>query len=119
MTWRTGILSLLLFVAMNFATASGKTTGPRKVFQKAFTRLGLSDRLQESTLLEAWPHLIGPSLATHCRPGLVRRGKLMVYVDHPAWLHQITMAHKGNILSAVQKHFPHLKIQELVLKIGR
>jgi predicted nucleic acid-binding Zn ribbon protein len=91
----------------------------RKIYQKAFNRLGLADRLQESTLQEAWPNLLGPSLATHCRPGVVRRGKLTVYVDHPAWLHQITMVHKTNILQAVQKHFAHLKIQEIALKIGR
>lgn len=91
----------------------------RTIYQKAFQRLGLSDRLQESTLLEAWPNLIGPALATHCRPGVVRRGKLTIYVDHPAWLHQITIEHKPNILRAVQTHFAHLKVQELILRLGR
>src|SRR5258708_1119268 len=84
------------------------------VFQKAFSRLGFGERLQEATLNDSWPSLIGPSLAVHCRPGTVRRGILTIRVDHPAWLHQITVAHKADFLKAVQSYFPHLKVKELL-----
>jgi len=89
-----------------------------KVFEKAFSRLGLKNRLQETNLHDAWRELIGPSLASHCRPQGVRRGVLMVLVDHPAWLHQMTLAHKKNMLAAVQKRFPHLNVREINLRIG-
>jgi len=88
------------------------------VFQRASKRLGLADRLQESTLVESWPDLVGVILAAHCRPRSVRRGVLGVMVDHPAWLHQITLSHKNDILHAVQERFPHLKIKDLSLRIG-
>ncbi len=45
-------------------------------------------------------------------------GTLMVLVDHPAWLHQINMAHKRNILQAVQQRFPHLNVKDISLRIG-
>jgi predicted nucleic acid-binding Zn ribbon protein len=91
----------------------------KSTFQRALSQLGLQDRLQEATLGGKWPQLVGPSLAVHCRPGIVRRGILTVYVDHPAWLHQITMAHKGDMLKAVQTQFAHLKVKDLQLRIGR
>lgn len=88
------------------------------VLQKAFTRLGIAERLRETTLMESWHEVVGPTLSPHCRPGAIRRGVLTVRVDHPAWLHQITLAHKKDILLAAQARFPHLKIKELLLRIG-
>ncbi len=89
-----------------------------QLFEKAFAKLGLKNRLQESNLNDSWTELIGPSLAAHCHPQGVRRGTLMVLVDHPAWLHQINMAHKRNILQAVQQRFPHLNVKDISLRIG-
>jgi len=90
----------------------------RAAFDRVFKRLGLAERFREATLAEAWPELVGPTLSAHCHPRSVRRNVLNVTVDHSAWLHQITLVHKKNILSAVQKHFPHLKIKDLNLRIG-
>ena len=90
----------------------------REALQKAFSKFGLSDRLRESTLTESWADLVGPTLAAHCSPAGVRKGVLCVMIDHPAWLHQITLAHKSDILQAVQQHFPHLKIKGLSLRIS-
>ncbi len=90
----------------------------RAAFQKAFTRLGLGARFQETTLNDGWEEIVGPTLAAHCHPCGVRRGVLCVLVDHPAWLYQIVLAHKMDILRAVQARFPHLKVQELNLRIG-
>ncbi len=88
------------------------------VLQKAFARIGIADRLRETSLTESWHEVVGPTLAAHCRPGAIRRGVLTVRVDHPAWLHQITVAHKKDILLGAQARFPHLKIKELLLRIG-
>jgi len=90
----------------------------RAIFDRAFKRLGLAERLREATLVEEWPELVGPVLASHCRPRSVRRGVLHASVDHSAWLHQITLIHKRDILLAVQRRFPHLKIKDLHLRIG-
>lgn len=93
------------------------STDLQAVFDRIFTRLGFSERLRETSLNEVWTELVGPTLAPHCRPKDVRRGILHLAVDHPAWLHQITMAHKKDILRVVQQRFPHLKIKDLLLRI--
>src|SRR5437868_9718869 len=71
-----------------------------QVFEKAFARIGLKTRLQESNLNDAWRELIGPTLASHCHPQGVKRGMLTILVDHPAWLHQISLVHKRNIVQS-------------------
>jgi predicted nucleic acid-binding Zn ribbon protein len=90
----------------------------QNVFQKAFSSLRLQHRFEDGTLLEHWPTLVGPTLSAHCFPRGVKKGVLMVTVDHPAWLHQITLAHKTDILQAVQKAFPNLRVQDISLKIA-
>lgn len=89
-----------------------------EVFQKVFRKYHLADRLKESSLLERWTDVVGPSLSAHCQPRTVRRGVLSVIVDHPAWLHQITLGHKADMLRSVQERFPHLKVKEISLRIG-
>lgn len=88
------------------------------VFQKSFTRLGLANRLRESTLADNWAEVVGPTLSPHCAPGAVRRGVLSIRVDHPAWLHQIALAHKADILKTIQEKYPQLRIKDLLLRIG-
>ncbi|MBI4026256.1 MAG: DUF721 domain-containing protein [Verrucomicrobia bacterium] len=87
-------------------------------FRKAFRRLGLQDRLQETTLNDHWRDVVGPTLASHCRPRGVRRGVLCVLVEHPAWLHQIAMVHKADMLKSIQQRFPYLHVKDLHLRIG-
>ena len=90
----------------------------RSTFHQAFKRLGLAERLRESTLTEAWLEMVGPTIAAHSHPRKIYRGALQITVDHSAWLHQITMVHKKNILHAVQTRFPHLQIKDLALRVG-
>ena len=89
----------------------------RSAFHHIFKRLGLAERFREATLADSWLEIVGPVLAEHCRPRGIRRGVLTVAVDHSAWLDQITLAHKNEILRTVQLRFPHLKINELNLRI--
>lgn len=90
----------------------------RAVFQKVFDKLGLGARFQDATLQAGWEEVVGATLAAHCRPSGVRRGVLYLWVDHPAWLHQITLQHKADILRGVQQRFAHLNVKEINLRIG-
>lgn len=106
--WRGGLVPLEVPGPVNLS----------EVFQREFRRIGLSERLREATLVDSWHEVAGATLAPHCRPGAVRRGVLTVRVDHPAWLHQIQLSHKQDILREVQTRFPQLKVKDLLLRIG-
>jgi predicted nucleic acid-binding Zn ribbon protein len=47
--------------------------------------LGLPDPQRLSTLLEAWPDIVGADLAPHAQVRSVRDGVLVVAVDDPAF----------------------------------
>jgi predicted nucleic acid-binding Zn ribbon protein len=106
------------WVGTSYDHRSFENANLSSVFQRAFQKIGLKDRFQETTLSSDWGNLVGPTLCSHCQPGQIRQGVLTVRVDHSAWLHQINMVHKADILQAVQKQYPFLKIQEIQLRIG-
>ncbi|MDD2708627.1 MAG: DUF721 domain-containing protein [Verrucomicrobiae bacterium] len=89
----------------------------RKALDQACKRFGFAERLRESVLMDAWAEMVGPTLASHCDPAGIYRGVLTVRVENSGWLHQISFAHKKDILKAVQGRFPHLKVKDLRLRI--
>ena len=114
---RRRILSEWLGVSVG-PTESLTPTNLSAIFQKAFSRLGLAHRFQESILSEHWSEVVGPTLAAHCQPRNIQRGILTITVDHSAWLHQITLAHKNDVLKGIQNKFPYLKVKDIRLRIG-
>jgi hypothetical protein len=51
--------------------------------------LGLPDPNRLTTLLDAWPDMIGPALAPHAHVRSLRDGVLLVAVDAPAFATQV------------------------------
>jgi predicted nucleic acid-binding Zn ribbon protein len=51
--------------------------------------LGIPNPEQLSTLLDAWPELVGSTLADHCQVRSLRDGVLVVAVDSPAVATQV------------------------------
>jgi hypothetical protein len=51
---------------------------------------GLSDRMAEARLVEAWPRIAGAAGARSRAEG-VDHGVLAVAVDSPGWLHRLTL----------------------------
>jgi predicted nucleic acid-binding Zn ribbon protein len=48
-------------------------------------RLGAGSALGLGALYERWEDIVGAPAAAHATPAGVRRGRLVVEVDHPAW----------------------------------
>ena len=57
------------------------------------------------TLEEDWATMVGPPFAAHTRPGRMEGGRLVVFVDHSAWLSELSRYGRGKILSALQGRF--------------
>jgi predicted nucleic acid-binding Zn ribbon protein len=51
--------------------------------------LGIPDPEQLTTLLDAWPGIVGDTLARHCQVRSLRDGVLVVAVDTPAVATQV------------------------------
>jgi predicted nucleic acid-binding Zn ribbon protein len=51
--------------------------------------LGIPPPNALAAITNAWPELVGPTLAPHSRVRSVRRGECVVEVDGPAWATQL------------------------------
>ena len=50
------------------------------------TRLGAGSALGLGALYDRWDEIVGAPAAAHARPAGLRAGRLVVEVDHPAWV---------------------------------
>jgi hypothetical protein len=76
-------------------------------------------RLKESPwhdeLMAEWKTLIGPPICKHTRPGRIQNTTLVVFIDTPVWMGEISRLGKTRILAAIQKRFGPEKITAIQL----
>jgi predicted nucleic acid-binding Zn ribbon protein len=80
--------------------------------------LGLEQRLQQSQVFFLWPNLVGADIARHAQPVSLRNGLLIIAVDHPIWLQELSRFHKTLILQKVQAKVGKKAVRDIVLRIG-
>ena len=57
----------------------------------------LSHKLKEYEVLAKWAQAVGAPVASHTSAVDIRRGELLVKVDHPVWSHQLSLL-KGSLM---------------------
>src|SRR6267154_6540266 len=82
---------------------SKSTNATNTLVPLVMKRLGLEQRLQQSQVFYLWPEIVGAENARHAQPVSLRNGQLIVAVDHPAWLQELSRYHKSFILQKVQE----------------
>ena len=65
-----------------------------------------------SAFFNAWESLAGTDIASHSSIEDIRKGVLIVKVDHPGWMQMIQL-NRGKILAAVKKRYHELDIHEI------
>ena len=76
---------------------------------KVVKQLSLNGVVQEQKLLQAWPQVVGERIARHTQALSVNRRILVVAVDSPGWMMQLTFL-KPELL---RKLAPRAKKDEL------
>ena len=71
----------------------------------------------QSVLERAVGAALGPELAGHVRPGGVRAGKLVLFVDDPAYRHDVENYAYDRLLEAVRREAPGLGVYDLQFKL--
>lgn len=56
-------------------------TNLKKALENLVAAYGLTDKMQEMQIKEAWKKCMGPYIINHTRSILFQKGKLTVYVD--------------------------------------
>ena len=81
-------------------------------------KLGLEQRLQQSQVFFLWPNIVGADIARHAQPVSLRNGILVIAVDHPVWLQELSRYHKQLILQKVWSSVGKKAVREITFRIG-
>ena len=96
-----------------------KTVNPAsQLVPLAMKRLGLEQRLQQSQVFYLWPTIVGAEIARHAQPVSLRNGNLIVAVDHPVWLQELSRYHKPLIVQKVQERVGKQAVRDIIFRIG-
>lgn len=80
--------------------------------------LGLEQRLHQSQVFYLWPDIVGADIAHHAQPVSLQNGRLIVAVDHPIWLQELSRYHKTLLLQKIQQRIGKKAVRDLVFRIG-
>jgi predicted nucleic acid-binding Zn ribbon protein len=78
---------------------------------------GLGSRLSEYRVFGQWEKAVGPVIARHAQPQAVRGKKLMLVVDSPAWMQQLSLL-KPEIMEKVNSTLGKKTINDITLRLG-
>ncbi len=81
--------------------------------KKLLPRLGLSERLNEQEVMDAWREIVGDFLAEHSTPASMKDGILLVQVLQPTVRYELDRTWKPEILKKLKARFGAKAIKEI------
>ncbi len=78
---------------------------------------GLEARLHEYRIAIQWEQTVGPGIARHAMPQTLRGSKLVLTVDSPAWMQQLSLL-KPEIIKKLNVTLGREAIRDITLKLG-
>ncbi len=79
--------------------------------------LNLGGTSWERTLAQDWAPLVGDQVAAHTRPGRMRNRELVVYVDSPVWLHELSRYGVSRMRANIQERLGADQIGSIRLQL--
>lgn len=89
-----------------------------KLVPQVVKSMGLAERLQQSQVFYHWPDIVGKDIAAHAHPLSLRNKLLIVAVDHPGWLQELSRYHKPLLLQKVRDRIGKHAVRDIVFRIG-
>src|SRR5881392_3976861 len=86
---------------------------PGDLLPKLMQQLGLSERLRESEVIDAWKQIVGEFIAAHSAPVSLRARVLQ-----PALHYQFEQISKAEILRKLKQRFGTKIIREIRFRVG-
>ena len=85
---------------------------------KLMQRLGLSERLHENEVMQAWANIVGEFIAAHSSPVSLREGTLYVRVLQPALHYELEQISKPAILRKLKQRFGGKIVRDIRFRVG-
>ena len=87
------------------------------LLKEVLARAGFDPDAPEARIYRMWDDILGHDLAGRARLRDIDRGRLLVEVDHPAWM-QLVQMRQRQILRRVARRFPALGITRMHLLVS-
>jgi len=84
---------------------------------KILKACGMQSRLHEYRIFARWDQSVGPAIARHAQPKLLRGGKLSLIVDSPAWMQQLTLM-KPDLVERLNKDLGGNMVKDISFRLG-
>jgi hypothetical protein len=78
---------------------------------------GMQSRLQEYRISGQWARTVGLAIARHAQPLTLRGGRLVLIVDSPAWMQQLSLM-RPEIIEKLNHNVGAQTVREITLKLG-
>ena len=91
---------------------------PGDLLPKLMQQLGLSERIRETEVMDAWKQIVGDFIAAHSAPVSLRAGVLYVRVLQPALHYQFEQISKVEILRKLKQRFGTKIVREIRFRLG-
>ncbi len=78
---------------------------------------GMQSRLYEYRIFSQWERTVGQGIARHARPVSLRGRKLILVVDSPAWMQQLSLM-KPEIREKLNAGLGRESVREITLRLG-
>ena len=95
-----------------------KWQAPGDLLPKLIQQLGLSERLHEGEVIDAWKQIVGDFIASHSAPVSLKAGTLYVRVLQPALHYQFETISKAEILRKLKQRFGARVIRDVRFRVG-
>ncbi|MCX7970835.1 MAG: DUF721 domain-containing protein [Negativicutes bacterium] len=74
--------------------------------QTVIRRMAGRQRIVACRIIGDWPRIVGEKIAAHSCPYKLRGKELLIAVDHPLWLTELTLM-KGQIVEKIENIYQH------------
>lgn len=91
---------------------------PGDLLPKLMQQLGLSERIRETEVMDAWKQIVGEFISAHSAPVSLRAGVLFVRVLQPSLHYQFEQISKAEILRKLKQRFGGKIIREIRFRVG-
>ena len=89
-----------------------------ELLPKLMQRLGLSERLHETEVIDAWAQIVGDFIAAHSAPVSLREGVLYVRVLQPALHYELEQISKHMIVRKLKQRFGSKTVRDVRFRVG-
>jgi predicted nucleic acid-binding Zn ribbon protein len=83
-----------------------------EALKKALDQWNLTKDMKRHEVLSNWESIAGAQIAERSKPLKIQGHQLIVEVDHPTWIQELTML-KSHLLSKIAQSYPQSRIKNI------